>query len=223
MRRQLKILNQILDYKLANLRLFGRAELKGPVLNVLLERLPGDVVDTLQVMEVVRSAVEASLLQGLRKVNVYLWCRGQTEEAPEWSESFAVEPLVLAHPKELRSLAFNYRQDYPGMRVLFFCLGLCLGGFYLLGGWEQTGWIDWIPVGLAFALGGDLPLAQTLPQPVCTPSISPPWPGLGLGLIGPGSGADLAAGLERCLWDPRPLGHPPVGSGSLVLNRQWCR
>lgn len=181
MRRQLKILNQILDYKLADLRLFGRAELKGPVLNVLLERLPGDVVDTLQVMEVVRSAVEASLLQGLRKVNVYLWCRGQTEEAPEWSESFAVEPLVLAHPKELRSLAFNYRQDYPGMRVLFFCLGLCLGGFYLLGGWEQTGWIDWIPVGLAFALGVIFPwLKRSLNQ----------WAhplflrfGLGLGLV----------------------------------------
>ncbi|MFT0728954.1 hypothetical protein NW860_11455, partial [Synechococcus sp. F70.1] len=70
MRRQLKTLNQILDYKLADLRLFGRAELKGQVLNVLLERLPGDGVDTQQVMEVVRSAVEASLLQGLRKVNV---------------------------------------------------------------------------------------------------------------------------------------------------------
>ncbi len=181
MRRQLKTLNQILDYKLADLRLFGRAELKGQVLNVLLERLPGDVVDTLQVMEVVRNAVEASLLQGLRKVNVYLWCRGQTDEAPEWSESFAVEPFVLAHPKEPRSLASSYRQDYPGRRVLFFCLGLCLTGFYLVGGWERTAWIDWIPVGLAFALGVFFPwLKRSLNQ----------WMhplflrfGLGLGLV----------------------------------------
>ncbi len=181
MRRQLKTLNQILDYKLADLRLFGRAELKGQVLNVLLERLPGDVVDTLQVMEVVRNAVEASLLQGLRKVNVYLWCRGQTDEAPEWSESFVVEPLILTNPKEPRSRVSSYRQDYPGRRVLFFCLGLCLTGFYLVGGWERTGWIDWIPVGLAFALGVFFPwLKRSLNQ----------WMhplflrfGLGLGLV----------------------------------------
>ncbi len=165
MRRQLKTLNQILDYKLADLRLFGRAELKGQVLNVLLERLPGDMVDTLQVMEVVRNAVEASLLQGLRKVNVYLWCRGQTDEAPEWSESFVVEPLILTNPKEPKSRVSSYRQDYPGRRVLFFCLGLCLTGFYLVGGWERTGWIDWIPVGLAFALGVFFPwLKRSLNQ-----------------------------------------------------------
>ncbi|MFT0814057.1 hypothetical protein [Synechococcus sp. OH20] len=181
MRRQLKTLNQILDYKLADLRLFGRAELKGQVLNVLLERLPGDVVDTLQVMEVVRNAVEASLLQGLRKVNVYLWCRGQMDEAPEWSESFAVEPLVLAHPKEPRSLASSYRQDYPGRRVLFFCLGLCLAGFYLVGGWERTGWINWIPVGLAFALGVFFPwLKRSLNQWVHPLFLRF---GLGLGLV----------------------------------------
>jgi hypothetical protein len=181
MRRQLKILNQILDYKLADLRLFGRAELKGQVLNVLLERLPGDVVDTLQVMEVVRNAVEASLLQGLRKVNVYLWCRGQTDEAPEWSESFVVKPLILANPKEPRSRVSRYRQDYPGLRVLFFCLGLCLTGFYLVGSGGRTGWIDWIPVGLAFALGVIFPwLKRSLNQ----------WAhplflrfGLGLGLV----------------------------------------
>jgi hypothetical protein len=150
MRRQLKTLNQILDYKLADLRLFGRAELKGPILNVLLERLPGDVVDTLQVMEVVRNAVEASLLQGLRKVNIYLWCRGQAEEAPEWSGDFVVEPLVLAQPDEPLSRASSYRQDYPGMRVLFFCLGICLSGFYVLGGWNRA---DLIPPAVAIVLG----------------------------------------------------------------------
>ncbi|MEN9224271.1 MAG: hypothetical protein Q6L60_08675 [Thermostichus sp. HHBFW_bins_43] len=150
MRRQLKTLNQILDYKLADLRLFGRAELKGPILNVLLERLPGDVVDTVQVMEVVRNAVEASLLQGLRKVNVYLWCRGQTEETPEWSGEFGVEPLVLANPHEPPSRTSSYRQDYPGMRVLFFCLGICLSGFYVLGGWNRA---DLIPPAVALVLG----------------------------------------------------------------------
>lgn len=181
MRRQLKTLNQILDYKLADLRLFGRAELKGQVLNVLLERLPGDVVDTLQVMEVVRNAVEASLLQGLRKVNVYLWCRGQTDEAPEWSESFVVEPLILTNPKEPKSRVSSYRQDYPGRRVLFFCLGLCLTGFYLVGGWERTGWIDWIPVGLAFALGVFFPwLKRSLNQWVHPLFLRF---GLGLGLV----------------------------------------
>ena len=180
MRRQLKTLNQILDYKLADLRLFGRAELKGQVLNVLLERLPGDGVDTQQVMEVVRSAVEASLLQGLRKVNVYLWCRGQTEAAPEWSESFVVEPLSPSKPEGAWSRASSYRQDYPAMRVLLFGFGLCLGGFYLLG-WERTGWMDWIPVGLAFGLGVIFPwLKRSLNQ----------WAhplflrfGLGLGLV----------------------------------------
>ena len=181
MRRQLKTLNQILDYKLADLRLFGRAELKGPILNVLLERLPGDVVDTLQVMEVVRNAVEASLLQGLRKVNVYLWCRGQTEEAPEWSESFAVEPLVLAHPKELRSLAFSYRQDYPGMRVLFFCLGICLGGLYLLGEWDQA---DWIPVAVAFVLGVVFPWLKRFLNRWIHPLFLRLGLGLGLVLLG---------------------------------------
>ncbi|MGY2709801.1 hypothetical protein [Thermostichus sp. MS-CIW-28] len=181
MRRQLKILNQILDYKLADLRLFGRAELKGPVLNVLLERLPGDVVDTLQVMEVVRSAVEASLLQGLRKVNVYLWCRGQTEEAPEWSESFAVEPLVLAHPKEPRNLASSYRQDYPGMRVLFFCLGICLGGLYLLGEWDQA---DWIPVAVAFVLGVVFPWLKRFLNRWIHPLFLRLGLGLGLVLLG---------------------------------------
>jgi hypothetical protein len=181
MRRQLKTLNQILDYKLADLRLFGRAELKGPVLNVLLERLPGDVVDTLQVMEVVRSAVEASLLQGLRKVNVYLWCRGQTEEAPEWSESFAVEPLVLAHPKEPRNLASSYRQDYPGMRVLFFCLGICLGGLYLLGEWDQA---DWIPVAVAFVLGVVFPWLKRFLNRWIHPLFLRLGLGLGLVLLG---------------------------------------
>ncbi len=180
MRRQLKTLNQILSYKLADLRLFGRAELKGQVLNVLLERLPGDVVDTLQVMEVVRSAVEASLLQGLRKVNVYLWCRGQTEAAPEWSESFVVEPLTLTKPEGAWSRASSYRQDYPTMRVLLFGLGLCLGGLYLLG-WERTSGIDWIPVALAFGLGVIFPwLKRSLNQWV------PPLflrLGLGLGLV----------------------------------------
>ena len=181
MRRQLKTLNQILDYKLADLRLFGRAELKGPVLNVLLERLPGDVVDTLQVMEVVRNAVEASLLQGLRKVNVYLWCRGQTEEAPEWSESFAVEPLVLAHPKEPRNLASSYRQDYPGMRVLFFCLGICLGGLYLLGEWDQA---DWIPVAVAFVLGVVFPWLKRFLNRWIHPLFLRLGLGLGLVLLG---------------------------------------
>ncbi|MFT0795589.1 hypothetical protein [Synechococcus sp. H70.1] len=181
MRRQLKTLNQILSYKLADLRLFGRAELKGPVLHVLLERLPGDVVDTLQVMEVVRSAVEASLLQGLRKVNVYLWCRGQTDEAPEWSESFVVEPLILTKPEGAWSRASSYRQDYPGMRVLFFCSGLGLGGLYLLGSGEQRDWLDWIPMGLAFTLGVIFPwLKRSLNQ------LAPPRflrLGLGLGLV----------------------------------------
>lgn len=180
MRRQLKTLNQILDYKLADLRLFGRAELKGQVLNVLLERLPGDGVDTQQVMEVVRSAVEASLLQGLRKVNVYLWCRGQTEAAPEWRESFVVEPLSPSKPEGAWSRASSYRQDYPAMRVLLFGFGLCLGGFYLLG-WERTGWMDWIPVGLAFGLGVIFPwLKRSLNQG------APPLflrLGLGLGLV----------------------------------------
>ncbi len=181
MRRRLKILNQILDSKLADLRLFGRAELKGQMLNVLLERLPGDVVDTLQVMEVVRNAVEASLLQGLRKVNVYLWCRGQTDEAPEWSESFVVEPLFLANPKEPKSRVSRYRQDYPGMRVLFFCLGLCLAGFYLVGSRGRTGWSDWLLVGLAFGLGVIFPwLKRSLHQEVHPLFLRL---GLGLGLV----------------------------------------
>lgn len=154
MRRQLKTLNQILDYKLADLRLFGRAELKGPILNVLLERLPGDVVDTLQVMEVVRTAVEASMLQDLRKVNVYLWCRGQEADAPEWSGSFAVEALVLAHSEEPSSRTSSYRQDYPGMRVLFFCLGICLSSFYVLGGWNRA---DLIPPAVALVFGIGFP------------------------------------------------------------------
>ncbi|MFQ3584916.1 MAG: hypothetical protein SNJ85_08315 [Cyanobacteriota bacterium] len=154
MRRQLKTLNQILDYKLADLRLFGRAELKGPILNVLLERLPGDVVDTLQLMEVVRTAVEASMLHGLRKVNVYLWCRGQEADAPEWSESFAVEPLVLANSEESSRRAMSHRQDYPGMRVLFFCLGICLSGFYILGGWQR---VDLIPPAVALVFGIGFP------------------------------------------------------------------
>jgi hypothetical protein len=147
---------------------------------VLLERLPGDGVDTQQVMEVVRSAVEASLLQGLRKVNVYLWCRGQTEAAPEWSESFVVEPLSPSKPEGAWSRASSYRQDYPAMRVLLFGFGLCLGGFYLLG-WERTGWMDWIPVGLAFGLGVIFPwLKRSLNQG------APPLflrLGLGLGLV----------------------------------------
>ncbi|MEN9203293.1 MAG: hypothetical protein Q6K80_07400 [Thermostichus sp. DG_1_6_bins_120] len=154
MRRQLKILNQILDYKLADVRLFGRAELKGPNLNILLERLPGDVVDTVQVMEIVRTAVEASMLQDLRKVNVYLWCRGQEADAPEWSGSFALEPLLLTNSAEPLSRASSYRQDYPGMRVLFFCLGICLSGFYVLGGWHR---VDLIPPAVALLLGIGFP------------------------------------------------------------------
>ncbi|HIK20496.1 MAG TPA: hypothetical protein IGR15_05455 [Synechococcus sp. M44_DOE_062] len=148
---------------------------------MLLERLPGDVVDTLQVMEVVRNAVEASLLQGLRKVNVYLWCRGQTEEAPEWSESFAVEPLVLAHPREPRNLASSYRQDYPGMRVLFFCLGICLGGFYLLGERNRA---DWIPVAVAFVLGVVFPWLKRFLNRWVHPLFLRLGLGLGLVLLG---------------------------------------
>ncbi|MGQ9838505.1 MAG: hypothetical protein ACUVRV_11235 [Cyanobacteriota bacterium] len=154
MRRQLKTLNQILDYKLADLRLFGRAELKGPILNVLLEHLPGDVVDTLQLMEIIRTAVEASMLQDLRKVNVYLWCRGQEAEMPEWSGSFMVEPLLLANSEGSSSRAASYRQDYPAMRVLFFCLGICLSGFYILRGWQQ---LDLLPPALALVFGIGFP------------------------------------------------------------------
>jgi len=215
MRRQLKTLNQILDYKLADLRLFGRAELKGPILNVLLERLPGDVVDTLQVMEVVRNAVEASLLQGLRKVNIYLWCRGQAEEAPEWSGDFVVEPLVLAQPDEPLSRASSYRQDYPGMRVLFFCLGICLSGFYVLGGVESGGFD---PTGSGYSLGYFVPMAKTLVRCTSASLVSAHRPGTGPGIDGHLGSADLAAGLEHCLRDPLPGCHSPIGFGSLTLN-----
>ncbi len=157
MNRPLKELNQILEYRLKELRLFGRAEQKGPILNVLIERLPGDQVNIPLLMELVKAAVDASLVPRIRKVNVYIWSRAQSEaEAPEWSGSFTYQPMADLLQQDTEPFA-TFRQDYAGIRILFFGLAAALSLLYV---WAEFNLLTLIPSLLALGLGISFPLAK---------------------------------------------------------------
>ncbi len=158
MKRKLRALNQILRRKLEEQRLFGKAEIKGRVLNVLVERVKGDEVDTQQLLETVRAAVDAALLGPIRKVNIYLWCRNQSDaEDPEWSGSFDYAPLPVN--REALTPTAEFRQDYSGIRVLFFGLTTITVMLYFL---KERSLLDLIPPLLSLVMGTLFPWGKRL-------------------------------------------------------------
>ncbi|MDX2270829.1 MAG: hypothetical protein NW237_02630 [Cyanobacteriota bacterium] len=180
MSRHLNALNQILEFKLDELRLFGKAERKGPILNVMVERMRGDVVDTQVLTEIVRAAVDASLIQNIRKVNIYLWHRHQETEEPEWSGGFGYEPLLLATEND--SPPQQFRQDYANIRILYFVVFIILVGLSFL----QTmgNWLYWLLPILALTLGIGFPAMKRWIKQVADPFIQHVSLGTGLFLLG---------------------------------------
>jgi hypothetical protein len=191
MSRNLKLLNQILAYKFTQLRLFGKAEQKGPILNVLVERLRGDEVDTQQVLETVKASVDAALLQGLRKVNVYIWCRNQAEEEPEWSGGFDYEPLPLPDLRD--DQANRFRQDYAGVRVIFFILAVIWGILYVV--YKQP-LLYMIPPLLSLILGYLFPMLKRRVNLTVDILFRRIGLGTGIGLVGIGFVLLWQAGLQ---------------------------
>lgn len=149
MSRSLKTLNQILDYELGQEQLYAQAEQRGPLLNVSVEYLRGHSVDTGRLLDSVRAAADAAMVTGIRKVNVYLWRRGQKESDPEWWGSFEYEPLQIStQPVRVPE---RLRQDHLLARVFFFACAVAVGGAYLTLP-EADAWYG-IPGGLALLLG----------------------------------------------------------------------
>jgi hypothetical protein len=180
MRRKLRALNQILQRKLEEQRLFGKAEVKGRVLNVLVERVKGDQVDTQQLLDTVRAAVDAALLGPIRKVNVYLWCRSQSgSEDPEWSGSFDYMPLQVN--REATTPTAEFRQDYSGIRVLFFGLTAITVLLYFL---KARNWLDLIPALLSLVVGTLFPWGKRLVKRRVDPIFRRLGMGIGFALWG---------------------------------------
>ncbi len=129
MSRKLRILNRMLRDKLGEMRLFGQAERKGPILNVSVQQIPGDQVDQERLRAVMRAVVEASLIEGIRKVTISGWLRGQTAAEPEWTTSFEYAPIFV---EKVTHASDTYRQDYPLIRVVFFILAVAGGSLYVI-------------------------------------------------------------------------------------------
>ena len=147
MSRKLRNLNRMLRDKLGEMRLFGQAEQKGPILNVSVQQIPGDQVDQERLREVMRAVVEASLVEGIRKVTISGWLRGQTTEEPEWTTSFEYAPIAV---EKVTHASDAYRRDYPLIRVIFFVLAVVGGSLYILQ--DRNLWAL-LPSALALLLG----------------------------------------------------------------------
>lgn len=175
MSRKLRLLNRMLRDKLGEMQLFGEAEQRGPILTVTVQQIPGDQVDLERLTEVLQAVVEASLIEGIRKVTISGWSRGQLGEEPEWTTSFDYAPVSR---ERVIPATETYRRDYPTLRVIFFVLAVIGGSLYVLQG--QDLWALW-PSALALLLGIGFPWLKRLADRWIAPLFR--RVGLGVGIL----------------------------------------
>jgi len=156
MSRKLRLLNRMLRDKLGEMQLFGEAEQKGPILMVTVQQIPGDQVDLGRLTEVLRAVVEASLIEGIRKVTISGWSRGQLAEEPEWTTSFDYAPVSM---DKVIPASETYRRDYPLLRVIFFVLAVVGGSLYVI---REQDLLALGPSALALLLGIGFPWLKRL-------------------------------------------------------------
>ncbi len=202
MRRKLRNLKQILDYQLGQQRLFAKVELKGPILNVLLERLPHDEIDEKRLTQTIRSAMDAAAIHGIRKVNIFVWIREKNSPEPEWSTSFSYQ-MLPSPTNEKRP--HQFRKDYPNIRILFFCLGIGLGLWFIF---DNRPWFYWITPALALVLGATFPWLKRQINRWVDPSLQ--RIALGLGILG-------ILVVSYLLWQTQALLYVPLMLIGLLL------
>ncbi len=183
MNRKLRSLNQILTYQLEQQGMLVQVDRKGPILNIMLERLPVSAIDEEELKTTVRSAIDASAVTDIRKVNLYTWTTQQESDEPEWSTSFSYEPLTHALSK--RKSLMELRRNYPEVQILFFSLAITLGSWYAI---NNQPWYYLVPPISALSLGILFPWIKRLVKPYTEPL---KWGGVGLGLLLLGIGAFL--------------------------------
>ncbi|MEN9240219.1 MAG: hypothetical protein Q6J68_05625, partial [Thermostichales cyanobacterium SZTDM-1c_bins_54] len=146
---KLRSFNQLLNYQLAALHLFGQARRQGSRIQIRIEYMRGDTVNVPELQALLVNLVTAAQLPE-QDFLVQLICR-QTGEIT-WQERLHLEPeQVLVAPTLDRKALL--RQDYPFWRVSFFVFVVLLTTIALL----SQRWSLGIPIGLGLVLGLGFP------------------------------------------------------------------
>ena len=129
MKRHLRHLENILNQQLDAFHCLAQVQQKGPILEVLVRHIPGEVPDGSQIAAIVQAALDAAFAPDIRKVNLYALPLRDRDAEPNWLTSFSYEGIV---DWEIDSRSQRLRRDFISFRMILIALGLLAIGLYVL-------------------------------------------------------------------------------------------
>ena len=159
MRRTVKNLTFILEQQLQPYSCLAEVRQKGPILEVLVRHLPGEVPDSDAVTAIVQTGLDAVFAPNIQKVNVYALPLRDRDSAPQRLGSFAYEGVGedLSRPIDTR------REDYLLFRLGLLTFGV-LGIVIYLFNPATNAWIaSALAIGLAVIFPGCKRAVERIP------------------------------------------------------------